>query len=278
MIIQHRNFGEDRVIRCGIHEHTHNYGSHIHQHSEIVYVLEGSIESTVDGVTETVNAGEMVVITPLRVHSTYTSAYCKIFICVFSNDFVLNFLSSKELYGGYERSVFKPSDILHLYITEKFIPSALNYRPNNINKIRSVQAGLHAILEEYLLSTSHSEKRSAFNNTLAQILIYMNEHYKEKLTLSDVGKALGYTACYISHCMEALPEMNFNDILNSFRVEHAKTLLLSSGKTNIDIALESGFTCERSFYRAFTKAVKMTPKEYVALRSASGSANTPASK
>ena len=262
MIIQHTNFGSTQVIRCGIHEHTHNYGSHIHQHSELVYVLEGSIESTVDGKTETVKEGEMAVITPLRVHSTYTPNDCKIFICVFSNDFLLNYISSKELYGGYNRSVFKPSEVLRLYITEKLIPTALNYKHSNKNHYRSVQAGIHAVFEEYLLSTEQSDQLSP-NNTLAKVLIYMNEHYKEKLTLENVGKALGYSAGYVSHCMEALPEMNFNDILNSFRVEHAKTLLLSSDKTNIDIALDSGFSCERSFYRAFTKAVRMTPKEYV---------------
>ena len=266
MIIQHKNFGSDRVIRCGIHEHTHNYGAHIHQHSELVYVLEGSIESTVDGKTETVNAGEMVVIPPLRIHSTYTPYDCKIFICVFSNDFILNFVSSKELYGGYASSVFKPSEVLNAYITQKLIPSALSYRYDNVNKYRAMQAGIHAVFEEYLLSTEPSEQRSP-NNALAQILIYMNENYKEKLTLSHVGKALGYSAGYISHCMEALPKMNFNDVLNSFRIEHAKTMLLApDNKTNIDIALESGFSCERSFYRAFTKAVKMTPKEYIARR------------
>lgn len=267
MIIQHRNFGKDRVIRCGIHEHTHNYGAHIHQHSELLYVLEGSIESTVDGKTETVNAGEMAIITPLRVHSTYTPAECKIFICVFSNDFILNFIPSKELYGGYANSVFRPSEALDVYINKKLIPSALNYRGQSAESFRSVQAGIHAVFEEYTLSTAGSPLYAP-NTALARILIYMNEHYKEKLSLADVGKSLGYSSGYVSHCMEALPGMNFNDILNSFRIEHAKNLLLTSDKTNIDIALESGFTCERSFYRAFTKSVHMTPKEYIALRTA----------
>lgn len=267
MIIQHTNFGQGRVIRCGIHEHTHNYGSHIHQYSELLYVLKGSIESTVDGKTETVNAGEMAIITPLKVHSTYTPDDCRIFICVFSNDFVLDYIPSKELYGGYERSVFKPSQLLQQCIEQKLIPSAIAYchGKSTLSNFRTAHAYIHAVFDEYTLSTAQSAQ-SAPNNALARILIYMNEHYKEKLTLDDIGKALGYSAGYISHCMEALPNMSFNDILNSFRVEHAKTLLRSSDKTNIDIALESGFSCERSFYRAFLRAVHMTPKEYVSMR------------
>ena len=216
----------------------------------------------------------MVIITPLSIHSTYTPTDCKIFICVFSNDFVLNFVPSKELYGGYTSSVFTPSETLRSYITQKLMPAALTYRLDNINKYRAVQAGIHAVFEEYLLSTEPSEQHSP-NNALAGILMYMNENYKSALSLSTVGKALGYSAGYVSHCMKAFPEMNFNDILNSFRVEHAKTLLISSTKTNIDIALESGFNCERSFYRAFTKFVKMTPTEYVAARSQNYSDSTP---
>lgn len=271
MIIQHTNFGHDRIIRCGIHEHTHNYGSHIHQYSELLYVLEGSIESTVDGKTEMVNAGEMAVITPLKVHSTYTPDECKIFICVLSNDFILNFISAKELYGGYECSVFKPSELLKQCIEQKLLPSAMAYchGQRSVSNYRTVMAYVHAIFDEYTLCAVKSE-HSAPNNALARILIYMNDHYTERLTLDSVGKALGYSAGYVSHCMEVLPEMSFSDILNSFRVEHAKTLLRSTDKTNIDIALESGFTCERSFYRAFTKAVKMTPKEYLNARAGNG--------
>lgn len=267
MIVQYRNFGQERVIRCGIHEPTHNYGSHIHQYSELLHVLEGSIESTVDGKTEIVHAGETVVITPLRIHSTYTPSYCKIFICVFSNDFILNYIPSKELYGGYKSSVFKPSDILRSYMEGKFIPSALNYKPRVLSANRAVQAGLHAIFAEFTASTEQSE-HYAPNNALAQILTYTSEHFKERLTLNSVGKALGYTAGYVSHCLDALPQMNFRDVLNSFRVEYAKNLLLHSDRSNIDIALESGFSCERSFYRTFLQATHTTPKEYVTLRAA----------
>ena len=267
MIIQSRNFGSSGVIRCGVHESTHNYGSHIHQHSELVYVLEGSIESTVDGKTDVATAGQMVILTPLRVHSTYTPERCKIFICVFSNDFVSDLIPSNELYGGYENTVFTPSETLRKYVEDSFIKSATTYRHDNVISKRTVHAGLHLIMAEYT-SVAVQSKTKQTANALANIIMYMSRNFKEQLTLSSVGKALGYSSGYISHCMENMSGMNFTAILNSFRVEHAKNMLLSSENyTNIEIALESGFTCERSFYRAFLRAVGMTPREYVEKRS-----------
>ena len=266
MIIQARNFGSSRVIRCGVHESTHNYGAHIHQHSELVYVLEGSIESTVDGKTETVHAGEAVIITPLRVHSTYTPQKCKIFICVFSNDFIVDLIPSNELYGGYENTVFTPTDALRKYIEENFINLATKYKYGNEIAVRAIRAGLHLVMAEYTSTTVQSEEKQTIN-ALSKVIMYLNKHFKEPITLASVGNALGYSAGYISHCMEHMSGMNFTAILNSFRVEHAKNMLLSSeNHTNMEIALESGFSCERSFYRAFSRAVGMTPREYVEKR------------
>ena len=267
MIIQSDNFGQNHRIRCGIHEHTHNYGSHIHQSPELLYVLDGSIESTVDGKTDTVKAGEMVIITPMKVHSSYTPVYCKILICVFTMDFVGDIIPTSEFYGGYSSSVFRPSPALTTYIIDSFIPNVLNYTAKNVRIHRMVHAGIHAILAEYAASTERTNNGS--NHALTQLLVYMNEHFKEPITLKSVGKALGYSAGYLSHCLDTLPDMNFLGILNSFRIEYAKNLLLTSNKSNLDIALESGFTCERTFYRAFSKAIGMTPREYIALKSKS---------
>ena len=56
--------------------------------------------------------------------------------------------------------------------------------------------------------------------------------------------------------------MNFRTLLNSFRVERSKELLRKTQDKIIDIALECGFSCERSFHRAFLSIMGTTPGEY----------------
>jgi AraC-like DNA-binding protein len=61
-------------------------------------------------------------------------------------------------------------------------------------------------------------------------------------------------------------EMGFRDLLNSYRVNRVKKRLsgLSGSKASmLDIALESGFNSQASFYRAFKKQEGMSPKAYM---------------
>ena len=263
LIIQHTNFGAKNIVRCGIHTGTHDYGTHIHQFSELVYVLEGEIESTVEDKTDLLCAGQMAIITPLKPHSTYTPEYCKIVICVFSNDFVTDFLPESELYNGYSRAYFTPTDALNGLLRSRFIDAALKYTLKPITEdYRTVKACLHVIFDEYTRYTPPTPC-SAKRELLADILFYLKDHFKENVTLASLGKALGYSPGYLSHYLECLPNMSFPSLLNSMRIEYAKGLLLNKNFKNIDIALECGFSCERSFYRAFSKLTGVSPQKYV---------------
>lgn len=61
-------------------------------------------------------------------------------------------------------------------------------------------------------------------------------------------------------------EMTFFDLINFYRIEEAKTLLTKENLKNNtieNIAFDVGFNTPSSFYRAFKKQNKMTPKEYI---------------
>ena len=77
IIIQHTNFGATTSIKHGIHQN-HNYGAHIHQFSELVWVLDGMLEMNIDGKREVGKKGDMFVITPYVIHDFKTIDYSKI--------------------------------------------------------------------------------------------------------------------------------------------------------------------------------------------------------
>ena len=267
MIIQYKNFGSKSVIRPGWHIGYHTYGTHIHQFSELLYVVEGSIYSTVCGKRELVSAGQMSVILPLLPHSTYSHEPCKMFLCVFSNDFISNFVLEEELYYGYESSVFTPTKELAAYIDAKMYDATYAFSHTYTQEsYRTSKACFNAILDEYMTAVK-VERKNVTNNALGRILLYIADHFKEDISLATVGKALGYTPNYISHCLQGLPNMNFSDLLNAQRIEYAKGLIVSRKMTNIELAYECGFSSERTFYRAFADNMGMTPKQYAALNS-----------
>ena len=110
----------------------------------------------------------------------------------------------------------------------------------------------------YIPQSKENVKRDALSSTL----LYMSEHFSEDISLISVAEALGYTSTYISHCISVIPGMNFRKLLNSLRVDRAKLSILKGNLKMIDIALECGFSGERSFNRAFLEIAGMTPSNY----------------
>ncbi len=259
MIIQHTNIGTSHDIKSGLHEN-HNYGAHIHQSSELVFVLDGELELTVDGKAELGRKGDVFCITPFRVHSFRTPAYSKIFIFVFSNDYALGLIEEDDLYTGRESARFTPPLALRAYVDVHLHQPRSAYSSKE-NRYRIICACVHALLAEYFSAVPKVE-RSKKDLVLCEILLYISKHYREPITLDTLSHALGYTKGHLSHCLAAIPGFNFNSLINSLRIELAKRYLTESNRRGLDIALDVGFSCERSFHRAFKQLTGMTPREY----------------
>lgn len=89
------------------------------------------------------------------------------------------------------------------------------------------------------------------------------------LRQADVAAALGYPVHEISQLLNLQMKQNFQDFVNSYRVEEIKKRILQ-GETQkytlTAIALQCGFSAKSSFQRAFKKATDLTPSEYLRLQ------------
>lgn len=92
---------------------------------------------------------------------------------------------------------------------------------------------------------------------------YMNN----KLTIIDIAETLNIHPKRISYSINTVKSKNFNNYINSFRVELAKKLLKSEQTQHLSIegiGFEAGFHTKATFYSAFKKNVHMTPAQYKA--------------
>ena len=101
---------------------------------------------------------------------------------------------------------------------------------------------------------------------LSRIVALMEEgrlYLRKDLRLSDVAAELGTNATYVSACLNGQLGRSFSDFVASFRVEHAKRLLQEHPDMPLDqVADESGFLSERSFFRNFKLITGKTPSEW----------------
>jgi AraC-like DNA-binding protein len=87
------------------------------------------------------------------------------------------------------------------------------------------------------------------------------------LTIKKLAAQLDVTSENLSLVVNQKFEMGFRDLINSYRVNRVKELLSEKNKparSILDLALESGFNSQASFYRAFNKREGMSPKTYLA--------------
>ena len=86
----------------------------------------------------------------------------------------------------------------------------------------------------------------------------------KNLKINDVVKEIDSNRTYVSNYINSTYHCSFSDYINQLRIEHAKTLLLSSETATklSSIAEASGYSSESSFYRNFQKVVGMTPNEF----------------
>ena len=82
------------------------------------------------------------------------------------------------------------------------------------------------------------------------------------LKQADVATALGVRLDEVSRCINSYA-FNFSQFVNGYRIEYAKQLMLrKQGIKMTQVAIESGFSNETTFFRTFKNIVGMTPSEW----------------
>jgi len=86
-----------------------------------------------------------------------------------------------------------------------------------------------------------------------------------KLTLGGLAKKIDISPHQLSYIINSEWKMNFNEFINSYRINKAQALLKDVGHqsaTIFAIGIDAGFNSESSFYTAFKKATGLSPKRY----------------
>ena len=99
---------------------------------------------------------------------------------------------------------------------------------------------------------------------IIQLMETQRLYLNPELKVGDVADALGVHRNAISACING-QGCTFNQFVNDYRLQHAKTLLSEASDMKIStVGAESGFASESSFFRAFKAATSMSPKEWAA--------------
>jgi YesN/AraC family two-component response regulator len=97
---------------------------------------------------------------------------------------------------------------------------------------------------------------------ISEMADYINKHYAESLTLSDVSTAFHMSAPYTSRMFKQVTGFSYIEYVNSVRVKEAQRRLRETKHKIIRIAEEVGFDSVAHFGRVFKQISGLAPMEY----------------
>lgn len=143
-----------------------------------------------------------------------------------------------------------------------------------INKIMGADGYAHDIYEQAtfmellalvnglaMVSQLPKLSGSVYNHQVDDILAYINLNISSPITLSQLAGEFYLSESYICRIFKSATGTTINKYITARRISIAKSLL-SDGTSVMEAYEKSGFTDYSAFFKAFTKAVGISPKRY----------------
>ena len=107
--------------------------------------------------------------------------------------------------------------------------------------------------------------RNMDSEVINAVMTYINNHYREELSLENVAGFAGFSRYYFSRSFKKQTGYSFKDYLCQKRLQVAMDLLIRTNRSMRDVAIESGFGSVATFNRVFREKKGCTPTQYRAI-------------
>lgn len=99
-------------------------------------------------------------------------------------------------------------------------------------------------------------------NRLRNMIAFINQHYFEKVTLSEIARTAGISEREATRCFKKGIGQSPMEYLIEYRLNQSKKLLLETDNTITDICQQCGFSDSAYFGKIFRRFYGMTPSRY----------------
>jgi len=137
------------------------------------------------------------------------------------------------------------------------------YNTVSFHKSGGIESIFDTSMRVYKLLQLLHETNDYKNDTESPVNIairYIKDHVNKKITLKELADLTNLSVYYFSHRFKEETGYSPIDYAVNARIDHAKSLLLMTGKTITDIAYEVGYGSCESFINVFTDKVGCSPK------------------
>lgn len=235
---------------------------HWHNPVEIFLVLEGEIDFYINSSYYSLAKGQFILVNSNEIHSIEAPR----------ENYTIVLQIPSETFKEYSEEEFilfkstryeKDSELIGLIRT-----MYRTYAEKQYGYELEVRSDYYRLL--FILITKYKEKeidreRVKQNQKLKKlsgITNYIQDNYREDLTLESVAAVFGFSPTYLSRIFQKYAKINYKTYLLNIRVEYGFKELVNTELSINEIAENNGFPDSRSFSKAFVKRFGILPGKY----------------
>lgn len=137
-----------------------------------------------------------------------------------------------------------------------------NFRNTSPILESSISEDITNILNGFFVPAAAGQKHLISQNTIADSISYINDHFREDISLDSLAKKANLSLFHFSRVFMKETGFSPHQYLINTRISAAKYLLKSSEISIKDIAFSTGFNSESSFCYTFKKRENLTPSQF----------------
>lgn len=249
--------------------------THWHEEAELTLITKGSCIYQIDLIDYEVDEGDLLFIPPLLLHSIRHNETAD--FCSETYVFHVNFL------GGNTTDIcstrYLTPIINHELSVPYHIPSAHPVYPSlrecftKITTLYTEQGfGYEIALKSFLLqalflllqySNPESATVSASSDKLKNVLDYIDLHYAETLSISELAELCYFSEYHFMRFFKKHMNMTCIQYINNVRLEKAVELFEHGENSILEVSLSVGFHNLSYFHRAFKAKYHITPLSFI---------------
>ena len=244
--------------------------AHWHEAMEILFCLNGSIHIHVEHEPIILRRNQLIVFDSKEVHSIHSDSKLYMFLCIHVDKKQLSiYCPDLELYHIKCRPVplDDPKSTQYIRICQlAHDQTRMNVENESTSTMRSDGTALLMLADLIRYFSVYSLPgvtigTSQSNDTLREIISYVNEHYTEKLSLEEVADQVGFSREYFCRFFKKHMGITFLRYLNEVRISHAGRLLMNTDMSISEVMNKSGFSNQTIFNRLFKEIYGLTPRQ-----------------
>ncbi len=228
-----------------------NYHAHFHDFYEIEFIVSGRCIHYINGEPVECTANSIVFLTPMDLHRIEYPEPTELVTINFDIDWIspeLRQFCANSMYSHNTKDIY-----IKLLIEEYKLQ-----REYNLILERNL---LNCLITEFLINAMAvgSKKQDDVSFKIAR---YIQNNYKNNITLEIISKKFGYTPNYISSKFHKAIGKTIKRFIIDVRLEAAQRLLLTTDSSVTTICFCVGFTSLAHFLRTFKEKYGKSPNAY----------------